>query len=85
MILRSTVTAAREVETNCGPLSVNKYVGIPYEMTRLSANTIAGGIDAPVVTATALISFLYWLVRKVRADFHISALVVGPGYPYLET
>lgn len=59
LIPNRAVTAAKSFFTNYSPLSVSRCVGIPYEMTELSANTVTALVDVTVVTGMALVSFLF--------------------------
>lgn len=66
--------AVKKIDTNCGPLRISMYVGVPYGMTQLSINTVAAPVDVTVVTGISLMIFVH-LVCQGRyvliALFHL--------------
>lgn len=47
------VSSVEEIETNCRPLSVSKYVDIQYKVTHWSSNNVAALVRDTVVTIVA--------------------------------
>lgn len=70
---------------NCGPLSVSRYVRLPYEMTQLSSNTVATLVNDTVLTNFVLTSFLYRYVKTAFTDCLISSLIMDPECPLAGT
>lgn len=64
-VQRNDNSAAKNLLTNCGPLSLNSDVGIPYGMIKSFRRTIETGGAVIFDTGIARVSFLYRLVIKM--------------------
>lgn len=76
LISKHSFLSAKKFDTNCSPLSISRYVGIPYGVTQLSTNSVVAVVYVTVVTGIALFCFFYLFVKTITADCRISFLVV---------
>lgn len=65
--LKRAVTSAKNFEPNFCPLSVSRYVGIPYGLTKWSTNRVAALVDVPLVTGVAFVSSFYWSGKTITS------------------
>lgn len=74
-IFQRAVTAAKNSETNWGPIPFFRYVSRLYGMAQLSMTTVVAFVVATVVTGMAFVSSVYRYVKTITrwlSDFVFS-------------
>lgn len=71
-------SAAKNVDTNCGPLSARIVFRTPNGKTLCPSITVAASGTATLGTGSALVCFLYRSVIITTDRFRLLVLVEGP-------
>lgn len=70
--------AAKDLDTNCGLLNSRIVFATLYRKTYCNKTTVATSNAASFGTATALVSFLYWIVTAFLKKLFYHVWVRGP-------